>query len=142
MWYLQCHFVCDKLCAFCAIFFSFRFTIGFNTFIVSRLEFFCIIFDAHPHSGWFICLAPGGARRTNSHIIRKPLSWAVFIYFILELAIISKNKSVFFDNSIEWSVHPTRLSSNDSIANKSRFLASSWVIKSFGVTILLFFLSQ
>ena len=34
------HFVCDKLCAFCAIFFSFRFTIGLNTFIVSRLEFF------------------------------------------------------------------------------------------------------
>ncbi|ELU65060.1 hypothetical protein PNI0006_02285 [Streptococcus pneumoniae PNI0006] len=25
---------------FCAIFFSFRFTIGLNTFIVSRLEFF------------------------------------------------------------------------------------------------------
>ena len=37
--YLHIHFVCDKLCAFCAIFFSFRFTIGLNTFIVSRLEF-------------------------------------------------------------------------------------------------------
>lgn len=34
------HFVCDKLCAFCAILFSSRFTIGLNTFIVSRLEFF------------------------------------------------------------------------------------------------------
>ena len=64
----QCHFVCDKLCAFCAIFFFFCFTIGLNTFIVSRLEFFCITFDAHPHSGCFFCLAPSGARRTNSHI--------------------------------------------------------------------------
>jgi len=32
---------------------------------------------------------------------RNPLCWAFFVYFILELAIISKNKSVFFDNSIE-----------------------------------------
>ena len=32
--------------------------IGLNTFIVSRLEFFSVTFDAHPHSGWFICHAP------------------------------------------------------------------------------------
>ena len=44
-----------------------------NQAIVSRLEFFGITFDAHPHSGWFICLAPCGARRTNSHIIKKHL---------------------------------------------------------------------
>ena len=82
MWYLHIHFVCDKLCAFCAIFFSFRFTIGLNTFIVSRLEFFCITFDAHPHSGWFICLAPNGARRTNSHIIkRRPVDLLFFHLF-------------------------------------------------------------
>ncbi|CYT78507.1 Uncharacterised protein [Streptococcus suis] len=62
------HFICDKLCAFCAILFSSRFTIGLNTFIVSRLEFFGITFVAHPHSGWFICHAPYGARRTKSHI--------------------------------------------------------------------------
>ena len=40
---------------------SFRFTIGLNTHIVTRLECFCydgITFDAHPHSGWFICFAP------------------------------------------------------------------------------------
>ncbi|WP_455467431.1 hypothetical protein, partial [Streptococcus salivarius] len=33
---------------------SFRFTIGLNTHIVTRLECFCydgITFDAHPHSG-------------------------------------------------------------------------------------------
>ncbi|MGT2951510.1 hypothetical protein, partial [Streptococcus cuniculi] len=35
---------------------------GLNTFIVSRLEIFCITVDAHPHSGWLICLAPIGAR--------------------------------------------------------------------------------
>ena len=35
-----CHFVCDKLWDFCAMFLSFRFTIGLNTFIVKRLEFF------------------------------------------------------------------------------------------------------
>ena len=55
--------------------FSFRFTIGLNTFIVSRSKFFWgITFDAHPHSGWFFCLAPNGARRTNSHIIRITIS--------------------------------------------------------------------
>ncbi len=76
-------FVCDKLCAFCAIFFSFRFTIGLNTFIVSRLEFFGITFDAHPHSGWFFCLAPNGARRTNSHIIQNIApSGAIFLFFL------------------------------------------------------------
>ena len=42
-----------------------------NQDIVSRLEFFGITFDAHPHSGWFICLASHGARRTESHIIKK-----------------------------------------------------------------------
>ena len=31
--------------------------------------FLGITFDAHPHSGWFFCLAPNGARRTESHII-------------------------------------------------------------------------
>lgn len=36
MWYLHIHFVCDKLCAFCAILFSFRFTLGLNTFIGKR----------------------------------------------------------------------------------------------------------
>ncbi|MFS9253315.1 hypothetical protein, partial [Streptococcus infantis] len=35
-------------------------------------SFFGITFDAHPHSGWFICLAPNGARRTESHITKKP----------------------------------------------------------------------
>ena len=30
--------------------------------------FLGITFDAHPHSGWFFCLAPNGARRTESHI--------------------------------------------------------------------------
>ncbi len=47
------HFVCDKLYAFCAILFSSRFTIGLNTFIVSRLEFFMyerLVF-AQPLSG-------------------------------------------------------------------------------------------
>ena len=42
--------------------------IGLNTFIVSRLEFFGITFDAHPHSGWFICHAPterDGLKVTN-----------------------------------------------------------------------------
>ena len=33
-------------------------------------SFLGITFDAHPHSGWFFCLAPNGARRTNSHIIK------------------------------------------------------------------------
>ena len=65
------HFVCDKLCAFCAIFCSFRFTIGLNTFIVSRLEIFCITFNAHPHSGWFICLAPTERDRLKSLIISE-----------------------------------------------------------------------
>ena len=30
-----------------------------------------ITFDAHPHSGWLFCLAPSGARRTESHITKK-----------------------------------------------------------------------
>ena len=34
-------------------------------------SFFGITFDAHPHSGWFICLAPNGARRTESRIIKN-----------------------------------------------------------------------
>ena len=85
----QCHFVCDKLCAFCAIFFSFRFTIGLNTFIVSRLEFFGITFDAHPHSGWFICLAPCGARRTSSHITKSTRLSGFFNYLLF----ISNSKS-------------------------------------------------
>ena len=53
----QCHFVYDKLWAFCAIFFSFRFIISLNTFIVSRLEFFCLV--------------PNGARWTESHITKN-----------------------------------------------------------------------
>ena len=81
--YLHIHFVCDKLCAFCAIFFSFRFTIGLNTLIVSRLEFFGITFDAHPHSGWFFCLAPNGARQTESHIIKRPDCSDLLIVYVL-----------------------------------------------------------
>ena len=42
------HFVCDKLWDFCAMVFSFRFTIGLNTFIVSRLEFFWYNFRRAP----------------------------------------------------------------------------------------------
>ena len=42
MRYLHIHFVWDKLCAFWAILFSFRFRISLNTLIVSRLEFFGI----------------------------------------------------------------------------------------------------
>jgi len=34
-------------------------------------SFFGITFDAHPHSGCFFCLAPNGARQTNSHLIKK-----------------------------------------------------------------------
>ena len=47
---------------------------------------FGITFDAHPHSGWFICLAPNGARRTNSHInkkTREESSSRVLFYFFL-----------------------------------------------------------
>jgi len=63
------------------------FTIGLNTFIVSRLEFFGITFDAHPHSGWFICLAPCRARRTNSHIIKKIAR--VFLIFLIKYSFIT-----------------------------------------------------
>ena len=76
------HFVCDKLCAFCASFCSFRFTIGLNTFIVSCLEIFCITFNAHPHSGWFICLAPTERDRLKS-LIKSHAANAAIIYYVL-----------------------------------------------------------
>ena len=42
------------------------------------MEFFGITFDAHPHSGWFFCLAPNGARRNESHINKKKLEITLF----------------------------------------------------------------
>ena len=54
--------------------FSFRFTIGLNTFIVLRLEFFCIAFEAHQYRVFF-CLAPHGSTQTNSHINITKRGW-------------------------------------------------------------------
>ena len=53
MWYLQRHFVYDKLWDFCTIFF--HFSIYRNNFIVSHLKFL----------GYNLRRAPNGARRSE-----------------------------------------------------------------------------
>ncbi|WP_228110783.1 hypothetical protein, partial [Streptococcus pneumoniae] len=49
----------------------FRFGVNNWGLLYRVWSFFGITFDAHPHSGCFFCLAPNGARQTNSHLIKK-----------------------------------------------------------------------
>ena len=56
------------MCLLCHIFLLSPYNWLEHLYCIAFGVFFGITFDAHPHSGWFFCLAPSGARLTNSHI--------------------------------------------------------------------------
>ena len=85
------HFVCDKLCAFWAILFSFRFTIGLNTFIVARLEFFWYNRRLRTRIASGLFVSHLRSETNKSHIMRKTPKYLILWCFWKIVDIISLN---------------------------------------------------